>query len=166
MQAFFGMMADSCGKVLKIAAGAASGSLVRLSLALAPCGILATRRAGHSVERALAEKVEQSAASFGRLFRPGLLWSNVGQIEADDIGDWNLGNVALTALWRVLARDVVGERPFSLSKVSLAESSADLVSGVFDDPCCALGALVVTLAGWPEPQVRTSGVTRHRPNIL
>ena len=151
MQALFRMMADRCGKVLKIPPGAAAGSLVRLALALAPRGILAAGRAGHAVEHTLAEKVEQSSAALRRLVGPGLPWSHVGQIETNDTGYWNLRHVPLAARRGVLAGDVVGERPFSLSTLSRAESSADLASGVFDDPCCPLGALVISLAGWPEP---------------
>jgi hypothetical protein len=115
---------------------------------------------------AFAEELKESTATFRGLFRSSLTRSHVSEIDVDHVGDRNLAYVSFAASRRVLAGDVLGERRFSLSTFAHAAASALLVSGVFDDPDCALGALVLSLAGWPEPQIRASGVTRHRPNIL
>ena len=126
MQSFLGMMIDRCGKVLKIAPCSASVPLFDLPLP--------SRHAAYSrhVEPVTAssfrapEEIEQSPATLRRLLGSGLMRRNVGQVDADDIGDRDLVNVALAARRRVLARDVVGEGLFSLMTFARAESSADL----------------------------------------
>ena len=142
VQSFLGMMADCCGKVLKVAPCATVGS--------APFGIGSAIGAGDFAQAALAKELKDSSAALGGLLGAGLTRRHVGEIDVDHVGHWNLGYVAFAARRCVFVGDVLGERRFSLSTFAHAAASAALVSGVFDDPDCALGTLGA-LTGLAEP---------------
>ncbi len=106
MQALFRVVIDGGAKVLKITA--------RASVRPSPFGIGPTRCACNLVELPGSEEFEQPSATLGRLFRAGLMRRNVGQIDADDIGDRDFINIPLAASRRVFARDVGGKGFLSL----------------------------------------------------
>jgi hypothetical protein len=158
VQAFLRMVADRRGKVLEIT----PRSAVRSS----PLGIGSAGRAGDFTQASLAEELKESSAALGRFLGASLIRNRVGEVNGNHVGDRNLGYVALTARWCVLAGGVFGERRLSFSTLAHAEASAMLVSGVFDDPDCSLGTLVLSLAGRSKPESDSLGALRHRPNIL
>jgi hypothetical protein len=99
----------------------------------------------------LAEELKESTAPFGCLLRARLIRRCVGKVDGDHVSDWNFGYVAFAPRGGVLAGDIVGERPLSFPTLAHAAASAVLASAVFDDPDCALGSLVLSLASRSEP---------------
>jgi hypothetical protein len=150
------VMIDRCGKVLKVAPRAAATS---------PFGVGAASGASDFAQPPLAKEIEESTAALGGLLGTGLMRRHVGEVDANHVGDRNLGYVALAARRSVLAGDVGGEGGLSLWTIALAEASATLASAVSDDPYCGVDSIVAR-AGRPEPKVGASGLARHRPNIL
>jgi hypothetical protein len=127
-----------------------------------PLGIGPTGCASYFAQAALAKEFEESAAPLGAFIWPGLTRRNVGEIDIDDVGNWNCLYAPFAARRFIFARDVFRERSFSLSTLARAEASALLASAVSDDP----DGWIASVAGWSKPQIRASGVTRHRSNIL
>ena len=139
MQAFFRVMADRCGKVLKVT----TGTTVRP----APFGIGSTFRAGDFAQILLTEELKESPAALGAFIGTSLARRHVGEIDINDVGYWNLIYAAFAARRLILASDVSRERRFSRSTVANAEASAVLVSSVSDNP----DGGVATIAWRSEP---------------
>jgi hypothetical protein len=115
VQAFLRMVADRRGKVLEIT----PRSAVRSS----PLGIGSAGRAGDFTQASLAEELKESSAALGRFLGASLIRNRVGEVNGNHVGDRNLGYVALTARWCVLAGGVFGERRLSFSTLAHAEAS-------------------------------------------
>ena len=156
MQPFPRMVANSRGKVLKVAPSSAARS--------PPFGIGPAGRARDSVERPLTKELEESSAALGGLLWSRLIRSHVGQVDVDHVGDRDHDYASLTASRCIFACDVVGERRLSLSTCANAEASAELVSGVSDDPDGRVTA-ARALAGRAEPESDSFGLTRQRSLI-